>query len=108
MMQSHANTLFVGIKVNDRLRHLLDASNASMKPFFASNDPEYLQVMRIDSDEYIGKVTKSGASLETLDNMLKNVRSMLQMICPGFTPTEDAIKIFALTTLPATTYGRPY
>ncbi len=107
-MQSQGNTIFVGIKVNDRLRDQLDSSNNSMKPFFASNDPEYLQVMRIDSDDYIGKITESGASLEALGNMLKNVKSMLQMICPKFTLTEDAIKIFALTAIPASPYGRPY
>lgn len=107
-MQSQSNTIFVGVKVNERLRDQLDSSNASMKPFFASNNPEYLQIRRIDSDDYIGKVTESGASLEALGNMLKNVKSMLQMICPKFTLTEDAIKVFALTTMPASTYGRPY
>jgi hypothetical protein len=105
-MQSQGNTIFVGIKVNDRLREQLDSSFASMKPFFAGNNPEYLQIMRIDSDDYIGKVTKSGASLEALDNMLKNVKSMLQMICPKFSLTEDAIKIFALTTMPVSNYAR--
>lgn len=103
-MQSDGNTIFVGIKVNDRLRDQLDSSNASMKPFFASNNPEYLQVMRIDSDDYIGKVTESGASLEALGNMLKNVKSMLQMICPKFTLQDDAIKIFALTSMMTSTY----
>jgi hypothetical protein len=107
-MQSQGNTIFVGIKVNERLRDQLDSSTSSMKPFFASNNSEYLQVMRIDSDDYIGKVTESGASLEALDNMLKNVKSMLQMICPKFTLTEDAIKVFALTTMPTVTYGRSY
>ncbi len=103
-MQSNGNTIFVGIKVNDRLRDQLDSSTTSMKPFFVGNNPEYLQIMRIDSEEYIGKVTESGASLEALSNMLMNVKTMLQMICPKFTLTEDAIKIFALTSMPARAY----
>jgi len=102
-MQSHGNTIFVGIKVNDRLREQLDSSNASMKPFFAGNNPEFLQVMQIDSDEYIGKVTESGASLEALSNMLMNVKTMLQMICPKLTLANDAIKIFALAPMAART-----
>lgn len=102
-MQSHGNTIFVGIKVNARLRDQLDSSNASMKPFFASNNSEFLQVMQIDSEEYIGKVTESGASLEALSNMLMNVKTMLQMICPKFTLTDDAIKILALTPMPPRT-----
>lgn len=99
-MQSQGNTIFVGLKINDRLRDQLDASNASMKPFFATNNPEYLQIMRIDSEDYIGKAIASGTSLEALSNMLMNVKTMLQMICPKFAQTEGAIKILALTSPP--------
>ena len=103
-MQSNGNKIFVGIKVGDRLRDQLDSSNASMKPFFAGNNPEYLQVMQIDDDEYIGKITASGAALEALSNMLQNVKTMLQMICPKFIVADGAIKIFALTPTPARIY----
>jgi len=99
-MQSNSNKIFVGIKVGDRLRDQLDSSNASMKPFFAGNNPEYLQVMQIDDEEYIGKITASGAALEALSNMLQNVKTMLQMICPKFMVADGAIKIFALTPTP--------
>jgi hypothetical protein len=96
-MQSNGNKIFVGIKVGDRLRAQLDSSTASMKQYFAGSDPEYLQVMQIDDDEFIGKITASGAALEALSNMLQNVKTMLQMICPKFIVTDGAIKIFALT-----------
>jgi hypothetical protein len=99
-MQTNGNTIFVGLKVNDRLRDQLDASTANMKSFFAGNNPEYLQVMQIDSEEYIGKVTTNGTSLEALSNMLMNVKTMLQMICPKFIVTDGAIKILALTPSP--------
>jgi aspartyl aminopeptidase len=103
-MQSNGNKIFVGIKINDRLRDQLDSSNASMQPFFAGNNPEYLQVMQIDDDEYIGKITTSGAALEALSNMLQNVKTMLQMICPKFIVADGAIKVFALTPTPARIY----
>ena len=103
-MQNNGNTIFVGIKINERLRDQLDASNASMKSFFNEKNPEYLQVMQIDDDDFIGKVTANGASLEALSNMLMNVKTMLQMICPKFTMAEGAIKIFALTPTPVRTY----
>jgi hypothetical protein len=60
--------------------------------------------MRPNSDEYIGKVTESGASLEDLSNMLLNVKSMLKMICPKFSVADDAIKILAVAPTPARTY----
>lgn len=103
-MKSHGNTIFVGIKIGEKLRDQLDSSNSSMKPFFADNNIEYLQVMQIDDNEYIGKLIKSGASLETLSNMRMNVKTMLQMICPKFILVDDAIRIFALTPVPERTY----
>jgi len=103
-MQSHGNTIFVGIKTSERLRDQLDSSKASMKPFFKDNNPEYLQIMQIDDNEYIGKVIESGASLENLSNMLMNVKTMLKMICPKFSFADDAIKIIALTPMPSRTY----
>jgi len=103
-MQNHDTIIFVGLKISERLQNLLDSSNASVKQFFAANNPEYLQVMHIDYDEYIGKVTESGASFEDLNNMLKNVKTMLRMICPTFSFPENAIKILAIAPNPAKTY----
>jgi len=104
-MQSNGNKIFVGIKVNERLRDQLDSSQASMKSFFNEKNPEFLQVMQIDDDEYIGKITASGAALESLSNMLQNVKTMLQMICPKFMVADGAIKVFALTATPQKTTG---
>ena len=103
-MQSHGNTIFVGLKTNERLRDQLDSSKSSMKPLFEENNPEYLQLMQIDNEEYIGKVIDSGASLENLSNMLMNVKTMLKMICPAFIFPEDAIRIIALTPMPSRAY----
>lgn len=102
-MQSNGNTIFVGIKITERLNDQLDSSNASVKQFFEENNPEYLQVLRIDEDEHIGKVTESGASLEDLSNMAMNVKTMLRMICPKFSFPDDTIKIYALASTPART-----
>ncbi len=97
-MPSHGYTMFVGIKTNERLRDLLDSSKNSVKPFFRDNNPEFLQVLQIDNDEYIGKVMESGVSLESISNIFMNVKTMMKLICPGFIFADDAIKCFALTS----------
>ena len=96
-MQNNGTLIFVGMKINDRLRDELDTTKASMKPFFRDHDPEYLQVLQIDNNDYIGKVTESGASFEKLKNMHLNVKTMLKMIIPAFSVAEDAIKIYCHT-----------
>ena len=98
-MKSNSNTIFVGIKISERLRDQLDSSNASMQPFFAGNNPEYLQVLQIDNEEHIGKNIESGTSLEVLGNVRMNVITMLKMICPKFTLVDDAIKVHALAQI---------
>lgn len=104
-MQSQGNTIFVGLKVNGRLRDQLEGSNTTMKPFFNEKNPDFLQMMQIDGDDYIGKITASGATLEALNNMLMNVKTMLHMICPQFVMIDDAIKIHALAAPPVRAAG---
>ncbi len=93
--------MFVGLKTNEKLRDSLDAASPSMKPFFNDNNPEFLQILRINDTEYIGKVVDSGATLENLSNIFMNVKTMLKMICPSFFFADDAIKIMALNQIPA-------
>lgn len=103
-MKSNGNSIFIGIKTSERLLDQLDSSKASMKPFFKENNPEYLQIMQIDNNQYIGKTIESGTSLENLSNILMNVKTMLKMICPSFSFADDAIKILALTSMPSRAY----
>jgi len=96
-MQKNGNLIFVGMKINDKLRDELDSTKAAMRPFFQDHNPEYLQVLEIDNNDYIGKVTESGVSFEKLKNMHLNVKTMLKMIIPKFPVAEDAIKIYCHT-----------
>ena len=94
-MQYNHNKILVGIKISEKLRDHLDSSKASTKHFFANNDPDFLLVVQIDSDDYLAKITESGASLEDLSNMCLNLKSMLKIICPRFLIRDDSIKIYA-------------
>jgi hypothetical protein len=104
MHNSSSIKLFVGIETSEKLRDQLDSSKTSMKPLFEENNPEYLQIVQIDNNEYIGKGLESGASLELLSNIFMNVQTMLKMICPEFTFNNDAIKIMAFVPMSSRTY----
>lgn len=101
MVHSHGNSMFVGIKIGEKLRDLLDASNNAFSQYVKENIPENLQIMQIDQDEYIGKVIKSGITLEGLNNIFMNVKTMLKLACPKYSFTDDAIKFIALTPIPS-------
>ena len=98
-MRLNDNMIFVGIKINQQLRNQLDSSKASVKHLFTGNNSKFLQILEIDSDDYIVKTIKNGASLEDLSNMSMNLKSILKMICPQFSPKDDAIRIYAQPSL---------
>ena len=94
-MKLNDNTILVGIKMNQQLRNQLDFNKASVKHLLANNNSRSLQILEIDSDDYIAKTIKSGASLEELSNTCMNLKSMLKLIFPQLSFKEDAIKIYA-------------
>ncbi|MBN1982994.1 MAG: hypothetical protein JW795_15790 [Chitinivibrionales bacterium] len=93
---SHERTMFVGVKTTEWLRDQLDSTKSSMKPLFQTNNPDFLQVVHIDGMEYLGKGIENGASLEKLRNVFMNVKTMIRMICPSYSITDEAITIIAL------------
>lgn len=103
-MQSDGNIIFVSMKINDKLRDELDSAKESVKQFFNNNDSKYLQIMYVDSDEYIGKTVPSGASFEIVNNLRMNLKTMLKMICPKFIFADQAITIMALSQITEKTF----
>ena len=94
-MRPNHDMIFVGIKISDKLRDHLDSSSDSVKHLFGHNNSKHLQVLEIDSDDYIAKTIRSGASLEDLSNMCLNLKSILKMICPQYVFKDDAIRVYA-------------
>lgn len=94
-MEQESSMILVAIKITERLRDQLDSSKNSVQHLFADNNTEFLQEMQIESDDYLAKTIRSGASLEEITNMCSNLKSMLKMICPQFLITDGAIKIYA-------------
>ena len=96
-MQGVANTILVGIRVKEKLQDELDSSKPSMKQFFEENNPEYLQIVQLESDEYLGKISDNCTTMESLTNMFMNMKTMLKMICPKFIFTDSDIKVIAVS-----------
>ncbi|MBN1781230.1 hypothetical protein JW948_08910 [bacterium] len=104
MMRNNGNKILVGIKINEKLRGALDESKDSVKHLFTGTDSEFLEILEMDSVDYIVKTITSGASLEELSNMCMNLKSILKMICPKFPIHDGDIKIYAQPKQPVRTY----
>jgi hypothetical protein len=87
--------LFVGIRVDNKMRDQLEHCPPRDKLYFDGSDPRYLQVLRSVEDSYIGKLVEPGTPAVSMDDLKRNILSILTRIAPG-RHREDAVKVFAV------------
>ena len=87
--------LFVGIRVDNKMRDQLEHCAPRDKLYFDGSDARYLQVIRAVEDSFIGKTVDAGTPAVTMDDLKRNILSILTRIAPG-RHRDDAVKVFAL------------
>lgn len=88
--------LFAGVRIDGRMREQLDKCPQRDRVFFESPEGKYLTVLRgSDDNTYIGKLVDTATSLNTVDDIRRNIWSILQRVCPG-RREEGEVKLFAL------------
>src|SRR5262245_30191797 len=87
--------LFVGVRIDNKLRDALDHCPNRDRVFFDGSDPRYLQVVRAVEDSYIGKVIEPAVTATSMDDLKRNILSLLTRISPG-RRSEDDVKVYAL------------
>jgi hypothetical protein len=95
--------LFVGVKIDGRMREQLERCPARDRLYFEATDGQfrYLAVVRGKGEEnYVGKVLPPGSALGQLDDVLRNVWSILNRICPG-RRDQGEVKLFSLAGIEA-------
>jgi hypothetical protein len=87
--------LFVGIRIDNKMRDQLEHCPPRDKLYFDGSDERYLRVLRAVEDSYIGKLVDAGAAAVAMDDLKRNILSILTRIAPG-RHREDAVKVFAV------------
>jgi len=87
--------LFIGLRVDNKLRDQLNMCPPRDRAYFDGSNPDYLTVVRSAEDIYVGKVLEPGTSAISMDDLKRNLLSILTRIAPG-RHREDAVKVFAL------------
>ena len=93
--------LFAGVRIDSRMREQLEKCPQRDRVFFESEDGKYLTVLRGVDETYIGKVLPPATELRTVDDIRRNIWSILQRVCPG-RRDEGEVKLFTLTEEEAT------
>ncbi len=81
---SSETAIFIGFKMDGTLRRTLQNLSGPDKRYVSTEDPSFLMICRLGEDDYVGKVVDDRLTTERVDDVQRNVRSILQRLCPDF------------------------
>ena len=92
--------LFFGTKIDSKLREGLALSKPGDKKYFDGSSDEFLRVIEIgddkDKERWIGKVIKAGPAVTEVEDIQRNILSILRRVAPNARIPASAVKIFVL------------
>ena len=93
-MDEAAKRLFVGIKITRAIQEDLDSPAADVKQYFdASNDD--LQIVDFGETKFIGRYLNDGFPAANLDDVSRNVCSIVKLITRGKRIEENDVQIYS-------------
>jgi hypothetical protein len=87
--------LFVGIKISTKLQRELDNCARGTERYFKEDKPESLQIVTFGEDKLIGRFLEDGFPVSSIDDVSRNVRSVVTLITSGYRIPDDSIRIYA-------------
>ncbi|MGH7827961.1 MAG: hypothetical protein ACREQ7_22640 [Candidatus Binatia bacterium] len=86
--------LFVGIKVSNKLQIGLDSPAPGTERYFKQDNKDYLQIIKFGEEKLIGRFIKDGFPVDDIENVSRNVRSIVRLITSGQRLDDDSVHIY--------------
>ena len=100
MKLDKTTSLFFATKIDSKLREGLALSKPGDKKYFDGSSEEFLRVFEIgdekDKERWIGKIIKPGPAVTEVDDIQRNILSILRRVAPNARIPQSAVKIFVL------------
>ncbi len=94
-MEETTKRLFVGIKITKSLQDDLDNPAPGTKHYFEGNNNEYLQIVNMNEDKFIGRYLKDGFPAASISDVTRNVCSIVKLISRGRRIEESDVHIYS-------------
>jgi len=91
---SDQNKLFIGLKLDTGLRRQLEAVSGPDRKYVSGDDPAFLRIVSLGDDLYVGKVIEERLTTDRVDDVRRNVLSILHRLCPE-TRIPEKLQILA-------------
>ena len=82
MELSDRHSIFVGFKLDSSLRRQLESLEGPNSRYVSREDSTFLRLCTLGGDIFVGKVIEETLSTDRVDDVRRNVLSILQRICP--------------------------
>lgn len=89
-----AHRLFAGIKITTKLQNDLDSPAPGTERYFKTDDLDYLHVITVGEEKLIGRYLKDGFPAAEMDNVSRNVCSIVRLIARGHRLEENSVHIY--------------
>ena len=92
--------LFFGSKIDSKMREALAQAKPGDRKYFedqsADTSGEFLRVLAFEDERWIGKVVGGGITVGDVEDIQRNVISILRRIAPTVRTSPTSLKIFAV------------
>jgi hypothetical protein len=92
-------SLFFGTKIDSKLREALSQAKPGDKKYFDGTSDEFLRVLEVQDEKWIGKIIKPGPVVTEVDDIQRNIVSIMRRIAPAGRVSASGIRIFVLQGL---------
>jgi hypothetical protein len=90
------SALFFGTRIDSKLREGLALSKPGDKKYFDGSSEDFLRVIEMPDEKWIGKVIRGGLSVTEVDDIQRNVISILRRVAPNARIPASQVKIFVI------------
>ncbi|HLU66863.1 MAG TPA: hypothetical protein VKZ63_11340 [Kofleriaceae bacterium] len=97
MKLSKGERLFFGCKIDSKLREALAQAKPGDRRYFEDPNGEFLRVLSFEDERWIGKVMGGGVNVSDVEDIQRNVISILRRVAPAVRTAPSSIKIFAVS-----------
>lgn len=104
MELSNRHSLFIGFKMESGLKRQLEAISGPEKKYVSLDDSDFLTICHQGGDFYVGKVVEDRLTTDRVNDVRRNVLSILQRLCPD-TRLPEQLELWVC--LPAETPAEP-
>ena len=88
--------LFFATKIDSKLREALSQCKQGDRKYFEGESDEFLRVVEVEEEKWIGKVVKGGSPVTEVDDIQRNIVSILRRVAPNARVPASSVKIFVL------------